>query len=593
MAIETDANPTLTEEQREQSLDRIHRRKPRYQARPPRAERAFAGLRFGSLEGEELASIFAEVDRGIMHRAADLAQFMAEDAEIAGLYDGRISRVLQADWITAPGEAAEGQDASIAEIAADFCSEAIMARIKGWAKSQRDIMHAELLGYSVQDMDWQRDGGSRYWYINKLRYLHPRRFRYDEHWQLRLYDRGTRSGRDGQGQVLDPRRYVIHQFPITSGYPSHYGLWRASAYPWMFMRWTDKSFALFVDKYGHPMVEATVGPNVRQNVSDRIHRDLENMSYDHIFVKEEGVEIEVDWGGPDKNADVHTNFLAYQRQKLTRLWLGTSDANEVGPNGSRGATETRVGAFTDPKMVTDGDLLSATIERDIYGSALQLNAHKIGVPFDKIPIPTHRLKTADDEVRKDEGDAQEERQEEAESGERESITVQGPAEGEIDEAPPRSDVGSNAEESVVQSADKVQDLALNGAQVSSMLEIITKVASGELERDNAIEIIIVAFPTIEREQAGRIVPDKVTAPAVNVAPPTNTAPSAQGDVAEFMAEQRKAVGSFVKAYDLYAAYTDWSDDPVSQQAFGRSVKALGYSAGRKNIGRVYYGVRLS
>lgn len=54
------------------------------------------------------------------------------------------------------------------------------------------------------------------------------------------------------------------------------------------------------------------------------------------------------------------------------------------------------------------------------------------------------------------------------------------------------------------SPDKAQDVALNGAQVSALADLVKAVAAGELPAASAIEIIIVGFP-VSREVATRMV----------------------------------------------------------------------------------------
>ena len=50
----------------------------------------------------------------------------------------------------------------------------------------------------------------------------------------------------------------------------------------------------------------------------------------------------------------------------------------------------------------------------------------------------------------------------------------------------------------------VQDLALNGAQVSSLLEIITAVSSGTLPAATAREVIASAFPSFDAARIDRM-----------------------------------------------------------------------------------------
>lgn len=51
----------------------------------------------------------------------------------------------------------------------------------------------------------------------------------------------------------------------------------------------------------------------------------------------------------------------------------------------------------------------------------------------------------------------------------------------------------------------VQDQALNGAQVSSLLEILDKISSGSLTPEGAVAVIMVAFPTVDESEARKIV----------------------------------------------------------------------------------------
>lgn len=75
--------------------------------------------------------------------------------------------------------------------------------------------------------------------------------------------------------------------------------------------------------------------------------------------------------------------------------------------------------------------------------------------------------------------------------------------------------------------DKIADTAFNGAQVASLKEIVQAVAAGELPRDSAIEIIMIAF-NVERDKAEAILGSAgtgpVTAPPPAPVPPPPDAP---------------------------------------------------------------------
>jgi HK97 family phage portal protein len=54
-------------------------------------------------------------------------------------------------------------------------------------------------------------------------------------------------------------------------------------------------------------------------------------------------------------------------------------------------------------------------------------------------------------------------------------------------------------------ADAVQDTALNGAQIASLLEVVLMVASGELNPDSAKATLLASFPTLKPEEVDALV----------------------------------------------------------------------------------------
>lgn len=71
----------------------------------------------------------------------------------------------------------------------------------------------------------------------------------------------------------------------------------------------------------------------------------------------------------------------------------------------------------------------------------------------------------------------------------------------------------------------IADTSLNGAQVSSLLEVIAAVGSGTLDASSAVAVIVAAFPQIDEAQAGKMVAG-ASAPATVAAPAPAPAPGA-------------------------------------------------------------------
>lgn len=84
----------------------------------------------------------------------------------------------------------------------------------------------------------------------------------------------------------------------------------------------------------------------------------------------------------------------------------------------------------------------------------------------------------------------------------------------------RLDLGMpKQEEAVDLGPDAVQDTALNGAQISGLLEIVAAVSEGTLDSKGAVALIMVAFPTIDEKEAKRILAGvDVTGPDPTVSP---------------------------------------------------------------------------
>jgi len=96
-------------------------------------------------------------------------------------------------------------------------------------------------------------------------------------------------------------------------------------------------------------------------------------------------------------------------------------------------------------------------------------------------------------------------------------------EAEGDEAATPTDAAAGA-------TTAVADTALNGAQVQSLVEIVTLVGTGEMSPETAVAVILVAFPSVDEAEARRIVSNvEVKPPAPEPAAPPPPAPAPEPD----------------------------------------------------------------
>lgn len=367
-----------------------------------RAERWRVTGRFGDLTAGALSAILFKLDQGWLDDWADLCEFALCDDTLMSLYASRVNRVLQATWKVKPNEFG---DPAKAKLAAEFCQEQ-MGRLTNWTNALRYMSHALAVGPSASALEWdsyRAPTGQLTYYLRKVHFRHPHRFRYDDQWKLRLYDQGRHiSAMNQWGRVLDPRKWLVYQHYEIVGYPNVSGFMRGAIWVWLFRRWADKLGIQSLEKFGDPFLYAKVPPNTPAHVREKARQDLENLSNDHAGVFDVGIDIAVMAGMSSQSESMHGTFMDRYEKRLERLILGASDVATQGEQGSQGAVKTRAGAVTDPRMVVDGMSLGEAWSSQVFGWMLEFNRHRFDGEL--LPTPTIEAMTAGDEVETDEQD---------------------------------------------------------------------------------------------------------------------------------------------------------------------------------------------
>jgi hypothetical protein len=73
----------------------------------------------------------------------------------------------------------------------------------------------------------------------------------------------------------------------------------------------------------------------------------------------------------------------------------------------------------------------------------------------------------------------------------------------------------------------LQDTALNGAQVTALLQILASISAGALDKEAAVTLITSAFPAITEPEAQQIVEGALLTPAAPVNSPVGDVVAAQ------------------------------------------------------------------
>ncbi len=473
---------------------------PAQDARIDPIERWRTNSRFGDLSASQLARILRDAEQGDVADWADLCEYvLTTDPTLGGLHGTRRTRVTQADRIIKPSKFGNPR---LAELAAEFVNEQF-GRIRNWHDAEMTGLDAIAVGYSPVQLRWEHERrvgsktGTSYVSSAGDPHIHRHRFRYDEQWKLRLYDRGMKRGEGSMyGQRLRHGLWIDHYHATLSGYPGVYGQLRPCIWPWLMGHWVDKFWMIGIERNG-PIIHAGVPKNTQEKVRRKILADLEALANTGVGVHDDNIEVEVEAAiAATKTHEAYSDYQKRNAEKLTTNYLGAADAVAPGANGSQAAVSARISSSMDPRMVVDGDGWSSTLQRTLFTYLIEYNPHKFGAPLSEIPIPEQRFKTADDEVKRDSSDRAVEIRDELESeGVDAPAAVADPAvEQPGQSAAPASDPTPSDAGPVAAATSNVQQQALNGAQVTSLLEIITQVVDGRLPRASAKAIIVNAFP---------------------------------------------------------------------------------------------------
>lgn len=472
------------------------------------SERSRLPGQFGSMTAERLTSLLTQLQRGEVDQWADLVQYALKDDLLIHLYTTRLSRVAQADYQIVPNEFGDQKQA---RIAADFVNE-MVARIENWDVFVRNALHAIALGFSANEIEWDRDGVSRVTYARNIHYVNPNRFRYDDQWKLRLYDHGIRcvSSRNQYGEPLWPANWVVHTHHELAGDPCDAGLMRMSIWRWLFRRWADTFWIQALEKHGSPWVHAEVTQGTPDAVRQSIKEALIDLNIDRAAVIEAGGKIVVTPPALSQGqSSQHEMYMDFAARSLTATWLGATDITQPGENGSQAAVSGRIGATMDPRMITDGTNFCGTLHSSLFRWLVMHNLHRFGPGV--VPVPKMLFKTASDEETTDSQDLAEQNATDRDTGNAAAAAllpgspapyeVRGDAgspsldglDGALNPQPAQLPADGSAPPPAPEGEIKKQETALNGAQVTSLIDVLTAVAENKLPRDSAAVLIQVAY----------------------------------------------------------------------------------------------------
>lgn len=407
--------------------------------------------------------------------------------------------------------------------------------IEAWLK--RDTLQLELFdmldaigkGVSATEMVW--DMKPDLWQPSKMLWRDPRWFEFDRVNGTDLLLRGGETGA-GMPTPLPAGKFITHYHPSKSGLPIRSGLARIAAWGYMFKNFAIKDWVTFLEAFGHPLRIGKYGPNESEENKNILHRALMELGSDAAAAFPETMSVEfVDRKGGTAPNDLWRSQCEYIDDQLSKAVLGQTNTTDAKAGGlGSGQAQVHDGVRGDIEDF-DAMMLAGTLNRDFVVPFVMFNHG----PRDAYP----RLKIG----RPDEIDIAVEIDSAGKLADR-GVAVDWDAMRDragVPAAEPATPTGDQLEgDAPAPTGGAVQQLALNGAQVRSLLELVQAIANRSLAPDAGRAMIKIAFPAVEDTVIDELIAGALSSEPA--APPAQTPQNGQQGASGPVTPENPATG---------------------------------------------------
>ncbi len=500
----------------------------------------------GELTWDALDSYRKQAELGLTEGWADVTRrFLKTDDHVLSTYTTYVAAIAgsRRELIA---RKVPPEYTAIAAAQAEACEE-MLNSLPNIERSIGELIDADFTGWAMEEIIWQPRAD---WLMPvALEWLHPDRFRFSQRFVPFLWDKGMAISRakelglsldaaDGLGLPLPANKYIVHMPRLIPDYPQGSGIFLAIMRPWFVKNWCTKFALAGAEIAGNPrMLGVLPDQAVPDVVRQELYNALQNLSAESVGVVSGGTTIEILDPKMTGNGGVWDYLLKRCDAAISKAILGSTLNVEVGDSGgNRSLGESQADMTISPRWARSSVLVANTIESQLLKPFLELNRHHFG---GHVFVPQLRLHITEDEPSVDQLAVDSEVVSKDELRRSRKLEPWGKEKGGDDivrgagrqfDAQPSTT--SPAHDSVTASDPQAVDptTALNGAQVSSLMEIVTAVATRQIPRETGVALITAAFP-IDTAAAERLMgpvgqsffvsPEgaPVAAPAVGVATP--------------------------------------------------------------------------
>jgi hypothetical protein len=500
--------------------------------RPPKSKYTRGLNEAIDADAGRVVSIYSEAETGRIARLIDLYKGTR-------VIDGRLNSVSNARVLSIVGrpivwKAPRGfeTDAEVVDSAAKLTrlwdSQRRMTKVIG------HLAHAVLEGPALGELHYEDDARTG-WVTARIEPVRSNRLMYVDEKPHFLQDS---NDRDGIPLADAPEKWIFHQPGAgAADYPWRLGALRTRIIPSTIKRFTLRAWISLLERWGQPQIAAFYDPDMNpggtgDDPATLITDALKIMGVDWRAAFPKGTEITPI---PVSVSDaLHKTFIDAQNVEDAIAILGQNLTTEV-TGGSFAATAAHRRVSHDI-LAADWAELAETITDDWAARVMHYNRPGVPVPYaEAVLTPKREIGVA--EYQADLYSAQYTQTSNGHDAEPGPIrfysmgrpsaaplagsqptgeappsapSVSGPGASTADNpvgvvpvAAPVADAPATLPGGEAAGAPKAAEAALNGAQVSSLMDIVKSVAAGEIPRATGIELITAAFP-IDQTKAEKI-----------------------------------------------------------------------------------------
>lgn len=459
----------------------------------------------------KLAEIFKEADAGDVLRQMELFEEMEEkDPHLFSQLQTRKNAVTGLDFEVIPFDSDDTRDKAIAEFVANTLNS-----IEGFEDAELDLLDAIGKGIAVSEIMWGFDGG--HIAVEDIRSRHQKRF----FWDAADDSFKVRTMESPEGILLPANKFIVHKYKARSGHPSRAGVLRVVAWMYLFKNYDIKDWVGFAEVFGLPLRLGKYPPGASDADKAALMRALLQIGADAAGIIPDGTAIDFITTEKTSSTDLYERLARYCDEQVSKAILGQTLTSDSG-GGSYAQSKTHNEVRHD-LTAADCKALAATLRRDLIrplvlfefgedkrvpyirfdfeeSEDLDQLATILGTLIEKtgLEVPTSYIYKKFSIPKPEKG----------EEVARPSLSSQ-PLTPFPLQSPPasaREQPGPGLESGVTGDAQEVKvasEVSLNGAQISSLMQIVQEVNAGSLSRESALEIITSSFP-FDHEKAEAI-----------------------------------------------------------------------------------------